>query len=91
MDNENKEQAKRIFGFKSVPFYVVVDETGSIQQFGNQRSIDFDEVPGVVRPEPLEEEKKEDDLDLDFELDLSNQEPKPAEVDRVFNMDDLDF
>ena len=59
------------------------------------KKIDFDEVPGVVRPEPeptptfeFTEEKKEDDLGLglDFELDFSNKEPKPVQVDRVFDM-----
>lgn len=93
MDPENKDHAKRILGFKSVPFYVVLDENGSIHQKGGSRAIDFDEVPGVVRPEPSEssfqEEKKEDDfgMGLGFELDFSNREPK-QQVERVFSLDD---
>lgn len=95
MEQKDKEEAKKILGFKSVPFYVVLDESGNIQQLGNQKKIDFDEVPGVVRPEPeptptfeFTEEKKEDDLGLglDFELDFSNKEPKPVQVERVFDM-----
>ena len=50
MDQQNKEEAKKILGFKSVPFYVVLDENGEITQLGNHKSIDFEEVPGVVRP-----------------------------------------
>lgn len=30
MDFDNKEAAKRLLGFKQVPFYVVVDESGTI-------------------------------------------------------------
>jgi thiol-disulfide isomerase/thioredoxin len=55
MDSVHKEQAKKILGFKSVPFYVVVDEMGGIQQKGNEKAVDFDDVPGVVRPEPVPE------------------------------------
>jgi hypothetical protein len=104
MDQKDKEQAKKVLGFKSVPFYVVLDESGSIQQKGNQTMIDFDEVPGVVRPPPptvFQEEKKEDDdnddmgILLDFTLDISNQPPKSVapspQTERVFNMDDFDF
>lgn len=100
MDKQDKEEAKKILGFKSVPFYVVLDESGSITQLGNQRAIDFDEVPGVKRPEPEptpvyhHEEKKEDDLGADFALDFSNKQPPApaaAQADRVFVLDDLDF
>ena len=96
MDQKDKEEAKKILGFKSVPFYVVLDESGSIKQLGGHKAIDFEEVPGVVRPEPEpmhEEEKKEDfEIVLDFKLDISNQAPpKPAQVERVFNMDNFDF
>mmetsp|Transcript_81780 Transcript_81780/g.122855 ORF Transcript_81780/g.122855 Transcript_81780/m.122855 type:complete len:200 (-) Transcript_81780:162-761(-) len=105
MDKQNKEEAKKILGFRSVPFYVVLDENGSITQSGNGKAIDFDEVPGVTRPEPepcsfscFEEEKKEDDFDIPFELDLSHKQastpaplPAPIQVERVFDMDDLDF
>lgn len=102
MTQSDKEQAKKELGFKSVPFYVVLDEDGTITQKGNQKAIDFDEVPGVVRPEPepqlpssslFEEEKKEDDDDadftLDFQLDFAHQQFKePPTVDRVFTLDD---
>jgi thiol-disulfide isomerase/thioredoxin len=107
MDQKNKEEAKKVLGFRSVPFYVVLDENGSITQLGNGKSIDFDEVPGVTRPEPepepepeplyFEEEKKEDDFEVPFQLDLANKEPTPAlmpapvQVERVFEMDDFDF
>jgi thiol-disulfide isomerase/thioredoxin len=95
MTEEDKEEAKKILGFRSVPFYVVLDESGSIQQLGGSKKIDFDEIPGVVRSEPpfqerFQEEKKEDDgmmdgIGLDFNLDFSNQEPA---VERVFCIDE---
>lgn len=93
MDQKDKEQAKKVLGFKSVPFYVVLDDAGSIQQKGNQKNIDFEELPGVVRPEPepirFEEEKKEDDeFAIDFQLDFSNQKHEPVLVDHVFSLDD---
>ena len=52
MSESDKEQAKKELGFKSVPFYVILDEEGQITQKGNHNAIDFDEVPGVIRPEP---------------------------------------
>ena len=93
MDQHHKEEAKKIFGFKTVPFYVVVDDKGEIHQLGNEKSVDFDDVPGVVRPEVevmtqrfdslhFEAEKKEDDV---------NVPSAPLQIERVFNMDDLDF
>ena len=57
----------------SVPFYVVLDSDGDIVQMGSKKNIDFDNLPGMVQPEVIEEEKKEEDrgdnfaiLDLDF-------------------------
>lgn len=97
MEQVDKERAKQELGFKSVPFYVVLDEGGNITQKGNHNAIDFDLVPGVVRPEPelvLEEETKQadddiDDLVLDFQLDFSFQQIKePPAVERVFCLDD---
>lgn len=91
MDKKNKEEAKKILGFKSVPFYVVLDESGNITQKGGSKAIDFEEVPGVVRPEPepvYEEEEKKDDFELDFQLDFSHQPMKePPAVERVFCID----
>jgi len=81
MDKEDKETAKKLLGFKQVPFYVVMDENGSITQSGNGRQVDFEEVPGVVRPQPEFESNSpveildqntnlEDDFSFDFELDF---------------------
>lgn len=50
MDKEDKETAKKLLGFKQVPFYVVMNEYGSITQTGSGRQVDFEEIPGVVRP-----------------------------------------
>ena len=73
MDLDSKEEAKKILGFKQVPFYIVLDSDGDIVQMGSKKNIDFDNLPGMVQPEVIEEEKKEEDrgdnfaiLDLDF-------------------------
>ena len=79
MDQENKEEAKKILGFKQVPFYVVLNEEGDIVQMGSKKYIDFDNLPGMIQPKAeeegkhgsVEEEKKEESsafeiLDLDF-------------------------
>lgn len=79
MDQENKEEAKKILGFKQVPFYVVLNEEGDIVQMGSKKYIDFDNLPGMIQPKSeeegkqgsVEEEKKEESsafeiLDLDF-------------------------
>ncbi len=99
MNQSDKEHAKKELGFKSVPFYVVLDEEGNITQKGNQKAIDFDEIPGIVRPLPIQmeavsffqEEKKDDDDDftLDFELDFTHLSIKePPTLERVFTLDD---
>lgn len=82
MDKHDKETAKKILGFKQVPFYVVMDEHGAITQSGSGRQVDFDEVPGVVRPEPEANESMTDsdadsedfdDMGIDFDLDFGNK------------------
>lgn len=57
MDKDDKEKAKEILGFKQVPFYVVMDENGSITQSGSGRQVDFNEVPGIIRNEDDDESK----------------------------------
>ena len=76
MDLESKEEAKKILGFKQVPFYVVLNDEGEIVQMGSKKYIDFDNLPGMEQPEEVvtSEEKKDDNndgegfaiLDLDF-------------------------
>jgi thiol-disulfide isomerase/thioredoxin len=53
MSKDDKETAKKLLGFKNVPFYVVLDDEGNIQQSGDGKQVDFDDVPGIVRPETL--------------------------------------
>eukprot|EP00985_Skeletonema_marinoi_P006936 scaffold3030_cov106-Skeletonema_marinoi.AAC.4 len=70
MDHDHKEEAKKILGFKQVPFYVVLDENGEIVQMGSKKQIDFDNIPGMEKPKDVEEGRKEGDafeiMDLDF-------------------------
>ncbi len=86
MGKEDKELAKKILGFQQVPFYVVVDENGSIQQSGNGKQVDFEEIPGIVRPKevapasPTKEETNPQSsqsgdfgMDAEFDLEFTNQ------------------
>jgi hypothetical protein len=86
MSQQDKETAKAVLGFKQVPFYVVLDDEGNIQQSGNGKQVDFDDVPGVVRPvdtppvSPIKNATKTDsdsfdDLGLseEFCLDFTNK------------------
>jgi thiol-disulfide isomerase/thioredoxin len=103
MDEKDKEVAKKILGFKSVPFYVVLDEAGGIRQKGNQKAIDFDEVPGVVRPEPeplhFEEvpgvvRSELEPLHFEEVLGVVRPEPEPLHFEEEEKEDDgfgLDF
>ena len=49
MGFEYKEMAKKVLGFKTVPFYVVLNEEGDIVQMGGKKQIDFDNIPGMVK------------------------------------------
>jgi hypothetical protein len=44
MEEQDKERAKAVLGFSSVPFYVVLNDQGEIVQMGNK--IDWDTLPG---------------------------------------------
>ena len=103
MNQNDKETAKKVLGFKQVPFYVVLDEEGNIQQSGSGKQVDFEEIPGVVRPEtppasPVKErdesESSFDDLGLDDEfcLDFNNktsmQDSKTID-ESLFDCDDF--
>ena len=96
MEKSDKEEAKKMLGFKSVPFYVVLDENGAITQLGNEKNVNFDEVPGVVAPPPPPKQQ-ENLLASSFgqlqieESKVASSPVSPVQVDRVFNMDDLDF
>lgn len=74
MGFEYKEMAKKVLGFKSVPFLVVLNEEGEIVQMGGKKQIDFDNIPGMVKessPRGVEENQFGEErgfaiMDLDF-------------------------
>jgi hypothetical protein len=91
MSQSDKEEAKKLLGFKSVPFYVVLNESGDITQLGNEKTVDFESVPGVVRNDDsfsFEEENYSENLPA--QQSMGGKAPQ-GQVDRVFVMDDLDF
>jgi hypothetical protein len=86
MSVEDKERAKQVFGFKAVPFYVLVNEHGEITQAGNK--VDWERVPGMIPDQEnviimnttaASVQEKQFDAPV-----VSKQEP-------AFILDDLDF
>jgi hypothetical protein len=93
MATEHKEEAKQIFGFKSVPFYVFVDEQGQITQCGGPSKINWDALPGVQQVD-----KENETYNANVQRDEVPVMLKPvAKVDfleppeQPFVIDDLDF
>ena len=80
MDKDFKEAAKSALGFNQVPFYVVLNEKGEIVQKGSKKQIDFDTIPGIVRPVGHDKEN----------IPVPVQKKAEAEAP-VFCMDDFDF
>ena len=52
VDPEIKEVAKETFGFKSVPHYVVADQTGQVRFTGGVKAFRLEDVPGLLAPLP---------------------------------------
>lgn len=84
MEPEYKEKAKKIFGFKTVPFYVVVNNDGEITQLGGSKKIDFESIPGMIP----QEEDKENAIPEEQLMDKLQQQDQ---TERTFVLDDLDF
>ena len=59
MDTDYKELVKASLGMKQVPFYVVLNENGEIVQKGSKKQVDFESIPGIIKPKVVEEEKTE--------------------------------
>ena len=94
MSESDKEKAKKELGFKSVPFCVVMDKYGAVAQMGEPHTIDFNDVPGVVRPQVVppidgDGEKDEDQgICTVLEQDFSNQILKELlPMERIFILD----
>lgn len=51
MQESDKEEAKRILGFQAVPFYVILNENGEIEQKGNK--VDFSQFTEPIVEEPV--------------------------------------
>ena len=44
LNKSEKERAKALLGFRCVPFYVVVDPSKGVLQYGKKEAIDFEKV-----------------------------------------------
>lgn len=93
MSPETKEEAKKLLGFKSVPFYVIVNKNGIMTQKGSSKQVDFNTIPGMVEKEnvvqrtPIVENKVVNGV----ESKIPSQ-PAVVSPDRVLTIDlDFDF
>lgn len=90
MEHSDKESAKKILGFKTVPFYVMLNENGEITQTGSSKTFDFNEIPGVVRPEADKENEEvstKSERELDTPVTTADKEPTTT-AERVFILDE---
>lgn len=85
MEQQDKETCKKMFGFASVPFYVVVNAAGIIVQAGSK--VDFESVPGML---PDQENVV---LTTASTTSTSKQVEQPVSLKEkpAFILDDLDF
>jgi hypothetical protein len=97
MEHQDKEEAKKFFGFKAVPFYVFVNDKGEITQHGNSSAIDFGEIPGaVLGPVSTEEPDLVPEVDGEkiSDKNIVSPEPKASPVaasGKGLEIDELDF
>ena len=84
MEAQHKEQAKHILGFKTVPYYVMLNLDGEITQKGSK--VDFDDMPGVVQPTEGNTNKNGNSV-LAASVKERIQEPE----DTGFEIDEFDF
>lgn len=93
MDPKHKEEAKRLLGFRQVPFYVVVDTHGEITQMGSSRTVDFDQLQNLVVDHRENDTENMVHVVKDSKECLSNERPELGNIqtERVFIIEDLDF
>lgn len=95
MDHEHKEKAKKLLGFKSVPFYVVLNKDGEMTQKGSSKQVDFEDIPGIIRPVDKENVKQTtvvEKKNVEAPVAAEQVEEKPVIAERVFTIDaDFDF
>jgi hypothetical protein len=99
MAHEHKEAAKKLFGFRQVPFYVVVDDEGRIQQSGSK--IDWD----ALEPPKPPVDKAHESTEVEFVKVRQEDAVTPKKIQKEdtaspqsvadfqegFVIDDLDF
>ena len=86
MNYHDKERAKKILGFRSVPFYVVLNDQGEIVQLGNKIDWDHDSIMMMMMiPSSGATTCGNGDKENEDFVQVPKQE------DRVFELDDLDF
>jgi hypothetical protein len=88
MEHSDKEEAKKMLAFKSVPFYVLLNKAGEIVQKGCSKTFDFDEIPAIHRPEANKENEEEVTTKPEKEVDTPIITTAEPIVERVFILDD---
>jgi hypothetical protein len=89
MEQKDKEEAKKVLGFKSVPFYVFCDESGTITQKGSSSKIYFDDIPGAALRSV--EDKENISINVQPTEVFAKSVSEPLFESRVLEIDDFDF
>lgn len=94
LSGEHKEHAKKLLGFKSVPFYVVLNARGEITQKGPK--VDLEEILGTIREkENVQQtivEKKTADTVVKTCKVVEDENPAVVSPERLLTIDlDFDF
>lgn len=89
MEHVYKEKAKKILGFQSVPFYVLLNDAGEVVHKGSSKTFDFEEIPRIHTPEANKENEEEITAKSEKEVDTSivTSTAQPS-VERIFILDD---
>jgi thiol-disulfide isomerase/thioredoxin len=88
MEHSHKEEAKKMLGFQSVPFYVLLNDTGEVVHKGSSKTFDFEEIPGIHRSEANKENEEEVTATLEKDVDTSIIPSAKPSVERVFILDE---
>ena len=85
MDSFDKERAKKMLGFKSVPFYVMLKENGEITQTGSTKTFNFNEIIPRGSDKENENVMTKSEKVLDTLVTTIDKEPT---ADRVLILDE---
>lgn len=88
MEHIHKEEAKKMLGFISVPFYVLLNDAGEVVQKGSSKTFDFEAIPGMHRSEANKENVEEVSTTSKKEVNTSIITTAEPSMERVLILDE---